>query len=455
MIQARPDGSPARASGPGPSPEAKRGDRAPSPAALSLDAPAKRVIHSPETAAAQRPPREVAKQRGPEADYGEHRRALWACLRVLWRYSTIPRQRYCRRFPAAVRKPGGAIETAQIVVEKRGDRANYSGLQTCGNPGCPQCGPKIAVERAADIALALTEHYSRGGRVILASLTAPHTRVQRLTDLLDGLGKAWASIRQNKVPRRLLKAHTVGWIKRLEVTTGPNGWHPHLHALIFVDADTTDDQAAQLMASMYATWIARLKRLGLATDDQDDDLAAHALDWKILDLGQAHENVADYVAKTAALELASAGTKRARRARNRTPVQLLHDVSRYGDAEDLAKWWEYEQAMRRKPHLLWSDGLRARLLGEQLPEVSDEEAAERNDGLGRLIGIIGDPTWRRICSWVHGPATVLSWAEVYDDDDQARELINRKLAQHGLGQLEAGSFNPPAHHGVRNPGRGP
>jgi hypothetical protein len=391
--------------------------------------PASPPLDSPAVPARRGGSWEVAEKCGYGVDAQGRRRDLWAGLRGLWEVSTNPRQRACRR-----------NATGELVaIEKRLDRASYSGLQTCGNPWtCPLCGPKIAAERGADIALALTEHHARGGRVALVTLTLRHTRAERLLDLLDGLGGAWTAIRQNMGSRALLSAHSDGWIKRLEVTLGPNGWHPHLHLLIFLRPGTTEHQARQLAAGMYVNWAGKLVRAGLGRPSE-----SRGVDCNILDLAAAHEKVASYVAKSAALELASAGTKRAR-GENRTPMHLLADLVRLGLADDLAKWHEYEQAMRRKQQLRWSDGLRARLVGE-IPELTDEQAAESNDGAARLLALLAAPTWRRIRASKLGPAAVLTWAELYDDDDEARDLIARQLARHGLGHLEAGQ--PPAQEG--------
>jgi hypothetical protein len=363
---------------------------------------------------------EEAEQCGPEVA----RRELWAALRWLREGSSIERQRKCRWVPTS----------DLVAIEKRLQRASYSGLQTCGRPGCPACGPKIAAERAADIALALTAWHLAGGTVAMITLTLPHTAAQSLAELLDGLTPAWSAIRANKTPRRLLKAHTAGWIKRLEVTLGRNGWHPHLHVLLFLQPGTTLAELAELADAWYAAWSGRLIRAGLGMPSRE-----HGVDAKRLDLAGGHADIARYVAKTeyaaapgslsAALELANAGTKRGRRAGSRSPMQLLADAVRDGLADDVARWREYEQALRGRPHLLWSDGLRARLLAE-LPELSDQEAAESNDGAGRLLATLDRDTWRLVRRG-HA-AHVLEWAEAFDDDDQAREHVFEQLARHHL-----------------------
>lgn len=357
--------------------------------------------------------RELADKCRPAPDHSLDRRHRWALLGTLWSHSTSQRQAYCRRFAR------GDL----VSIEKRADVASYSGLQTCGSPWtCPCCGPKIAAERAADIALALTAHVADGGQVAMLTLTLPHSRAQRLSDLLDGLGSAWSALRRNTTPRRLLVAHTTGWIKRLEVTWGANGWHPHLHVLLFLALGTTAAQLRQLAAAAYTAWSGRLVRQGLGQPSPE-----HGVTCKLLELAAAHEKVADYVAKSAAFELASAGTKRAR-GENRTPMQLLADVTALGLADDLAAWHEFEQATKGRRTLQWSLGLRDRLLGD-VPELSDEQAAESNDGAARLLAHLTAHGWKLVRRRGHA-TDLLDWAEAFEDDDQARDHVAEQLRAH-------------------------
>jgi hypothetical protein len=401
MVQRRPDGAPSTTSTCRPSRERSADQLAPSPLDAAVSGP-----HGPAS-------REHAEKCGPGADHRADRQQRWRVMGTLWRYSTSKRQAHCRRFAS------GDL----VAIEKRLDRASYSGLQTCGSPWtCPCCGPKIAAERAADVALGLTAHVADGGQVAMLTLTLRHTRAQRLSDLLDGLGSAWSALRQNKTPRRLLAAHTTGWIKRLEVTSGTNGWHPHLHVLLFLTPGTTAADVEAIADAAYTAWSGRLIRQGLGQPSRE-----HGVDVKLLDLAAAHEKIADYVAKSAAFELTSAGSKRAR-GQSRTPMQLLADVTALGLADDLATWHEYERATKGKQQLRWSHGLRDRLIGD-VPELTDEQAAESNDGAARLLANLTAAGWKVIRRAGHA-ADVLDWAEVYDDDDQAREHIAQQLAAH-------------------------
>ena len=408
MVEARPDGQAA--------------------ASPALPAPQRRCSR-PEGAVAAQPPREVAKLCDPTppqagASYSpgtpqtDHRAQLWDLQRWLWKHGGIDRQRTCRHHAH-----GELVELRRRDVPG-GVRAHYSQLITCGLAWtCPMCGPKIAAERATDIAMGITEQHHRAGQVALLTMTLRHTRAQSLSELLTGLAGAWRHCRNSKVPRRLWRALTTGWIKRLEVTLGPNGWHPHLHVLLFLGADVTPEQLAELAAAVTRAWEAHLVRQGLGTIDPE-----HGVTCRLLDLASAHELVAEYVAKSAALELASPGTKTARRHGSRTPLQLLADLARDGFADDHARWREFEQATKGKNQIRWSDGLRADLLPD-VDELDDQAAADATDGAARLLGALDRRTWKALRSWGPGPAQVIAWAESPGTDGEVAHLVSQLLSR--------------------------
>lgn len=350
------------------------------------------------------------------------RRAQWEALRAAWRISQDKRQAWCRRVPR------GDL----VLIEKRQDRASYGQLFHCGKNGCPQCGPKIAVERAADIGLALAAHHLDGGEVYFPTFTLPHTNAQRLSDLLAGVLRASQAVTQDRAVRAMRLDWLRGAIIRTEVTVGPNGWHPHRHEFKFFLPGVTDDQARELAEAEWRAWSGSLIRQGLGKASREKGYSVERLT-----LNTAHERLADYLAKSAAYELASASTKWGK-GQNRTPNQLLRAIATNGRAEDVALWREYEQAFRGKRVLRWSPGLRVALLAD-VPELTDQQAADSTDGIGRLIAAVDAATWRTIGKSAVGPAALLEWAEAFSDDDQAAEHVAAQLAAHQLGHLEAGS----------------
>jgi hypothetical protein len=220
--------------------------------------------------------RDDANSCGSPVDLRDARRERWAALtQVLWQISTLDRVRRCRRFRDGARRAGcdGGLDNA-------------------------------------------------------------HHQGQRLEDLWGGLSQAWRGATGSRAARRAL-ADVAGRAGRTESTVGANGWHLHLHALLFVPGGTTAAAAQALGETMFAGWRRRLASLGFDAPVAEDG----GLDVKLLDLSEAVGAVADYVAKgsyretprgavDAALELAGPG-KRGRR-ENRATMQLLADLARDG-----------------------------------------------------------------------------------------------------------------------------
>jgi hypothetical protein len=185
-------------------------------------------------------------------------------------------------------------------------------------------------------------------------------------------------------------------VRRVECTIGRNGWHLHVHALLFVPGDETEARAAARGAAMFDAWSRRLVRDGLEAPLADSG----GLSVKLLDLTSAGAEIAKYLAKgtfetaatKAALELAGSG-KRAWR-RNRTPMQVLADVTRLGLAEDAALWWEWEDASHGKQALTWKQGFRDTLCRDD--ELSDEELAAETDHGGEVVVTLSAYTWTRV-----------------------------------------------------------
>lgn len=97
-----------------------------------------------------------------------------------------------------------------------------------------------------------------------------------------------------------------------------------------------------------------------------------------LDVRPVHTlgDIGDYMAKggeivNIGLELARADLKD----RSLSPWSMLEEFATMGDYDALLRWQEYERATRGKKRIVWSNGLRDRLLGSA-PEVEDEELAQ-------------------------------------------------------------------------------
>lgn len=311
-------------------------------------------------------------------------RDRWKARRVLWAESSLERVRKCGRVAVG---PQGAVVLRASTTDGFGS-AGYAGVATCGSAwACPVCSAKIARERAGEIARAIRAWHQQGGEVVMITLTELHNRRQRLDYLWSNLSYAWDAATSSRAGRADREAFgVVGSVRVVEVTVGPNGWHVHVHALLFVEPWATSVPRAGLIGiggPMFLRWADALARRGMRSPRAADG----GLDVRLVDLG-ADAKIGAYLAKNtydladpevrAAMELARGDLKDAK-AGNRTPFALLRDIVDLGDAADLELWIEYEQASRGKRQRLWSHGMR-RLAG--LPEVerTDEEIAETDLG---------------------------------------------------------------------------
>lgn len=122
--------------------------------------------------------------------------------------------------------------------KKRG-RVSIRGLASCGRwYTCPFCGAHLATRRRTEIEQGIAAAVEQGLVVALLTLTVRHSKRDALRPLLDGLGDGWKAVGQDKAVRRLRREiGWVGYIRVLELTIGPSGWHPHYHFLVFFDPE--------------------------------------------------------------------------------------------------------------------------------------------------------------------------------------------------------------------------
>ncbi len=304
----------------------------------------------------------------------------------------------------------------EIRLREEERRAHYVGLQTCGSVhACPMCGPRIMAGRADEYLYAIESHIAAGGDVGHIVLTARHNAGQALKVLWDGTTEAWRAVGKD-----LLVVARLGddplWAKRVEITHGANGWHPHVHLLVFVPKGF---DVRALGEAMFKPWSKRLVSAGLDAPLRDQG----GLFAKTLDMTEGAKAVADYVAKgtfpgaaldqpssamRAALELAS--TQKEARAGNRTPFQVLSDCVTLGLAEDLHLWHTYERESKGRRVSTWSAGARLKLLAGML-EVSDAELAAATDHGGEAVALIEKEAWPLIVAMVGAPALLLRTVE--------------------------------------------
>lgn len=268
--------------------------------------------------------------------------------------------------------------------------ASYGGLAVCGSVWvCPLCGAKIIGRRAADLAAGATSWRRRGGQIVMLTLTLRHQRGHELRHLLRAMNSAYRRIRQGRIFQTFKKHYGLrGTVTAREITHGKNGWHPHIHALLFVAKPLSDSELAQMRREIYDLWVRALQRSGLNATFEHG-----------VRVTNTNDAAADYVTKVSATwsisqEMVNALKKEGRQG-NCTPAQLLA-LAVAGDGQAGRLYVEYADATRGLNMIVWSPGLRAELLDGDENEHSDQELAEESMSDAIEMFVITPQQWQMI-----------------------------------------------------------
>lgn len=280
-------------------------------------------------------------------------------------------------------------ESVGVFRYDAGTGARLSGVSTCGSAWhCPLCAAKITEARRKELDLAVTAWVKHGGRVELLTLTFPHEADMPLAELMPKFAKALQSFKNSKRYKAITKtAGRAGNIRSLETTWGANGWHPHVHELVFLDGEITDAD----VDTLSDLWAHALLKAKLATGadlsnmlNKVDTAKTGARGCIALTL-QDGKYAAEYIAKFghdsawgASAEMTKPHSKLGKAGEvggedHYTPFQLLA-WAESGDEKAAALFREFAAAFEGKRMLSWSPKLRLLLNGCE-KELSDEEIA--------------------------------------------------------------------------------
>jgi hypothetical protein len=288
------------------------------------------------------------------------------------------------------------------------------------------CASKVIPQRSEEIDSAVRCWQEQGGTVLMVTLTLQHALGDSLLELHRTLNAAYRNVKAGQ-RWKLFKQRVgyVGAVTAREYTHGAAGWHPHLHALLFVGQLSASQQAAAA-AWLRAAWSAAVGRLGGWAHLQHGCNVVPATDGA----------VAEYLtslSKTWSVgsELARANSKIAS-AGGRSIGQLLAAAGA-GDDDAAALFAEYANATFRQNQLVWTRGLRARLgLGD---ERSDEELAAAQDDQAELLVVFDRGQWRVILTYDIRAETLL----MADKGDEQR--VAAFVAQFGI-ELDPEQLRP-------------
>lgn len=295
------------------------------------------------------------------------------------------RQWKCHRW----RIPGKNLE---VKLSLEHQKAFYAGFECCGSVwGCPLCAPKITERRRLEVSEAIESAKTHGFEVMLATLTIPHGLGDDLDQIRRQMLKAWSKMNQCRSGRAVFKQIGLkGWIRVFEVTLGPNGWHPHFHALLVLDSDFSPRMVKD---AFFPVWLDVCRKSGL---EDPSPLAFH------VDDGQ---HAARYVTKWGMdSELTKGHLKRGKQSVNPWDLLRVHTFGLEGITSELREvvqslgidsdkaallWLTFYRSFKGTRQLYWSNGLR-KLLGLTTEKTDQQLAEEEMDKAAALLATITD-----------------------------------------------------------------
>lgn len=326
----------------------------------------------------------IKSQHPPQAH--DLQRRLWALHKTMWKITDYDRLRGCHRWIA------GGAGAASLRWHEPG-RASWSSLCTSSSVwASPLSAAAIGKTRSVEVSTALDTWFKQGKEhsVEFLTLTLAHNKNQELKDVWDTLAYAWRGVvagaswrggkRYEGDKARFGIEH---WIKSVETTHGANGWHVHLHVLLLLDKELSQDQRGALENNIYRRWSAAAQRRGFKSPNRLRGVKIEKArkDKNAHDLGTylTKGSIAS-VAETLAKEMTAGQSSKEGRAENRTPFQILDDIRKSGDMSlknpDVQIWRAWEKQSMGRRQIAWSKGSKDALA---VNAVSDEEAEQQGE----------------------------------------------------------------------------
>jgi hypothetical protein len=224
----------------------------------------------------------------------------------------------------------------------------YKGLQTCGSrSACPLCSIRLCEMSRQDVLKASNAHLKSGGGFALFTLTIPHTRKDKLSTLVRKSTLARNKFNENDAVKYIFKKmKRIGYVRGFENKHGAYGWHPHQHFLFYLESTLSEQQRAEIQASLLVYWQLACVSVGLKKPNQ------HGLDFMSC---SDPLKASAYIVKDA-FEVTYSNTKGSKRG-SVNPFDLLsNEPYKFGSRKALFR--EYYKATKGLAMVYWSRGLK-------------------------------------------------------------------------------------------------
>lgn len=136
----------------------------------------------------------------------------------------------------------------------------------CGSKQlCVTCAGRLRAVEALLIAWRVFCHFMKGGGVSMLTIAPRHHQGEALAPntacLIESFNATWRSATMKAIRA---KYGIIGTARLFEITHGENGWHPHLHVLIFHGAflDITEAEERELLVVFHREFNRQTRQMG-------------------------------------------------------------------------------------------------------------------------------------------------------------------------------------------------
>ncbi len=318
----------------------------------------------------------------------------WTLKRYVEKLMPGTRQSYCMRFSG-----GNAVK---LHYNANIHNATYRNLAHCDNPWtCPVCSEKINARRREEVLHTVTEWEAMGGMTLMLTYTMQHDRTDDADVITTQLRNAYRKLWKDRVGQNLKQKYGIKHtISHLDVTLGENGWHPHLHVIVFVDPtvasgeniDFFNDEKLRehVESDVGPEWIRCLNHFGGDATLEHGLLASTGDQFRRDYLAKFGKMLVRDYKRTIAYEITS---NRSKQLKGLHPFEVLELSQGKAKSYYGRKWHEYVLFTKHRKQLTWSPGLKA-LVG--LDDLTDTEVVEEHNEQDVEVYEIPYLTWEAV-----------------------------------------------------------
>ena len=296
-------------------------------------------------------------------------------------------------------EPGSDPDAVHVWIGKKGYAA-FSGVKTCKSRwGCWRCSRMHTLTAVKEHVAACKEHereYPESSKLMWTG-TLRHGVENKLGVMCKTITKSWTGMISGWQKKKLERYGFLGAARVVDVTHGCNGYHPHIHAILYFDRKLTEEEMGEVYEILYGKWAKEIEKAGYGRPLRERC---------VLEEARSAEDVSSYMARSMGLGTYFAGVRevvstmgKKAKAGHRTIGQIYKDAALNGEPGDVDLVHEIEEEMR-SVHVLTKTKYVKELIKRGTERVA-EEAGEGEEDRDCVEGevVLELPQWFYKACW--------------------------------------------------------